>query len=471
MPNEQKVKVRKFYQNSSRPSNYVPNALVTSPPEYPPLMSGLMQINPETKDIWISAGREFLSDWINITAGGGGGGGVTSIDVNGGTGISVTPAGPITTSGAFTVVNTAPDLVVSLTAGTGIGVTGVYPSFTISSTAYNTIQEDGSGLTSRSTVNFVGTGVTATDDGGNLRTNVTIPGITASEGLSVVTGDPNDIELGRSALAATADFSVARYINAGTNTINISGNKVALTSHPYTADTSPAVIRGINTSANLVTQRSIGVLGSSAGDFAYGVYGSATGASGIGVYGINTTGAAGIGLWGEATQSGVWGKGSGVNAYGVYGQANSLTRSAVFGQQDNVSGYAIEGYKGAATSGQISPVIRLDVGSAGNVGANGQGSSIDFRCATVTGNNPKTQVKLGSWWSNATTASSTANFTIYVADAGAAPSANITFAGNGGIQLGKTLPTSSVGLNSGDLYTQTATELGGSGAQKVICVV
>lgn len=33
------------------------------------------------------------------------------------------------------------------------------------------------------------------------------------------------------------------------------------------------------------------------------------------------------------------------------------------------------------------------------------------------------------------------------------------------------LPTSSIGLNPGDLYTQTATELGGSGSQKVICVV
>ena len=84
MPNEQKVKVKKFYQNSSRPSNYVPNALVTSSPDYPPLMSGLMQINPETKDIWISAGRELVSDWINIASGGGGGGAV-AVQFNGAT--------------------------------------------------------------------------------------------------------------------------------------------------------------------------------------------------------------------------------------------------------------------------------------------------------------------------------------------------------------------------------------------------
>jgi hypothetical protein len=68
---EKKSNIKKFYQQSPKPSNYVPNVLVTSGPAYPPLMSGLMQINPETKDIWISAGKELVSDWINITSGGG----------------------------------------------------------------------------------------------------------------------------------------------------------------------------------------------------------------------------------------------------------------------------------------------------------------------------------------------------------------------------------------------------------------
>jgi hypothetical protein len=72
MATEKKTNIKKFYQQSAKPSNYVPNALVTSPPIYPPSRSGLMQINPETKDIWISAGRELVSDWINITSGGGG---------------------------------------------------------------------------------------------------------------------------------------------------------------------------------------------------------------------------------------------------------------------------------------------------------------------------------------------------------------------------------------------------------------
>jgi hypothetical protein len=71
---------------------------------------------------------------LTIAATGGGGGGVSSIDVDGGTGISVSPAGPITTSGTFTVTNTAPDQTVVLNNGTGINVTGTYPNFTINAT-------------------------------------------------------------------------------------------------------------------------------------------------------------------------------------------------------------------------------------------------------------------------------------------------------------------------------------------------
>ena len=68
------------------------------------------------------------------SGGGGGSGTVTSVDGTGGTGISVT-GGPITTSGTLTITNTAPDQVVSLTAGTGISTTGTYPNFTITNTS------------------------------------------------------------------------------------------------------------------------------------------------------------------------------------------------------------------------------------------------------------------------------------------------------------------------------------------------
>jgi hypothetical protein len=61
-----------------------------------------------------------------------GGGSVTSVDATGGTGISVS-GGPITTNGTFTITNTAPDQVVSLTGAGTTAVTGTYPNFTITS--------------------------------------------------------------------------------------------------------------------------------------------------------------------------------------------------------------------------------------------------------------------------------------------------------------------------------------------------
>ena len=59
---------------------------------------------------------------------------VTSVDAISGTGISVS-GGPITTSGSLTITNTAPDQVVYISNGTGINVTGSYPSFTVENTA------------------------------------------------------------------------------------------------------------------------------------------------------------------------------------------------------------------------------------------------------------------------------------------------------------------------------------------------
>ena len=57
---------------------------------------------------------------------------VTSVGVTAGAGISVGGTNPVTSSGSITVTNTAPDQVVVLTPGAGIGITGTYPNFTIS---------------------------------------------------------------------------------------------------------------------------------------------------------------------------------------------------------------------------------------------------------------------------------------------------------------------------------------------------
>jgi hypothetical protein len=59
---------------------------------------------------------------------------VTSVDLTAGTGISVS-GGPITSSGSITVTNTSPDQTVSIASGTGISVTGTYPSFTVTNSS------------------------------------------------------------------------------------------------------------------------------------------------------------------------------------------------------------------------------------------------------------------------------------------------------------------------------------------------
>lgn len=60
---------------------------------------------------------------------------VLSVGATAGTGISIAGTSPITSSGTYTITNTAPDQTVALTDGTGIDVTGTYPNFTITNTA------------------------------------------------------------------------------------------------------------------------------------------------------------------------------------------------------------------------------------------------------------------------------------------------------------------------------------------------
>lgn len=61
--------------------------------------------------------------------------GVISVELAGGTGISIGGNNPITSSGIITVTNTLPDQTVVLNSGTGISVTGTYPTFTITNTS------------------------------------------------------------------------------------------------------------------------------------------------------------------------------------------------------------------------------------------------------------------------------------------------------------------------------------------------
>lgn len=59
---------------------------------------------------------------------------VTSVSVTPGTGISASVTNPTTTPN-ITITNTAPDQIVTLNPGTGIGISGTYPNFTITNTS------------------------------------------------------------------------------------------------------------------------------------------------------------------------------------------------------------------------------------------------------------------------------------------------------------------------------------------------
>lgn len=94
---------------------------------------------------------------------------------NGGTG-----TGTATTDGQLLIGNTATGnwTVATLTAGTNVSITNGNGTIQIDASAgaggYATVQEEGSPLTARTKLNFVGSTLTAADDAGNTRTNVTV---------------------------------------------------------------------------------------------------------------------------------------------------------------------------------------------------------------------------------------------------------------------------------------------------------
>lgn len=117
-----------------------------------------------------------------------------------GTGISIS---------GNTITNSAPDQTVSLTGGGATSVTGTYPSFTITTNALATVQEEGSPLTQRGTINFIGGAATATDNAGNSRTDVSfdaeVNGIAALSGTGIVVQTGAGTFVNRSIALAASD--------------------------------------------------------------------------------------------------------------------------------------------------------------------------------------------------------------------------------------------------------------------------
>lgn len=126
-------------------------------------------------------------------------------------------------------VSIATRRMLNLIAGAGIILGGVDDAggdeveVTITATAgilyYQTIQEEGSDLTQRAKLNFIGAGVAASDDAGNDRSNITIPGTPISLVVrpAQITASQNDYAPGTATvlfLNSDADWSITGLVAA-----------------------------------------------------------------------------------------------------------------------------------------------------------------------------------------------------------------------------------------------------------------
>ena len=123
------------------------------------LVANDLVINQYVSLVYYLAG----TSWQMTRPGAGAGvGTVTSVDGTGGTGITVTGT-PITTSGTFTVTNTAPNQTVTLTGAGTTTISGTYPTYTVTGGGVNVSDSAWSLTGNAGTVdgtNFIGT----TDD-------------------------------------------------------------------------------------------------------------------------------------------------------------------------------------------------------------------------------------------------------------------------------------------------------------------
>ena len=140
---------------------------------------------------------------------------VTSVAATAGTGISISGS-PITSSGTLTITNTAPDQTVVLTSGTGINVTGTYPSFTIAATNNGTV-----------TSVALATGTTGTDisvsgspitSSGTITLNIPTASATNRGALSSTDWSTFNNKQGAITLTTTGSSGAATFV---ANTLNI----------------------------------------------------------------------------------------------------------------------------------------------------------------------------------------------------------------------------------------------------------
>jgi hypothetical protein len=198
------------------------------------------------------------SDWNTFN--GKGNGTVTSVGLTAGTGISVSGS-PITGSGSITVTNTAPDQIVTLTAGSNVTITGTYPSFTIAATGLSTGDVVGpASATDNAIARFDGTtgkliqnsAVTIADDGATV-----ISVNTTADALRITqTGTGNAILVEDSANPDASPFVVDASGNVGVGTLtptSFVGSGVAVVSTSSFAPSSAVVNKTNDSGAGAIS--------------------------------------------------------------------------------------------------------------------------------------------------------------------------------------------------------------------------
>ncbi len=206
---------------------------------------------------------------------------------------------------------------------------------------YETIQEEGSNLAAQSTLNFIGGGITATNDGANSRTNVTLDAtlnaLAAYNTNGILTQTGADTFAGRTLAAPAAGFTITNPDGVAGNPTFVLANDLAalegLASTGFAVRTGSDTWaqRTINGTTNRVSiTNGSGVAGNTIIDIDVAYVGQTS---------INTLGTIGTGVW-QGTSIGAQYGGTGQTSVAVgdilYGSATNVWSKRTIGSESQV---------------------------------------------------------------------------------------------------------------------------------------
>ena len=158
-----------------------------------------------------------------------------SVTIAGGTGITITES-PAASGGTITVTNSAPDQTVSLTNGGGVGVTGTYPSFTLTATDQSASNEGTLGVGAGTSTSSVITSNTSSASGVTVNAGggISISETTSSNGGSITLSATDQSITNEGILGVTTNPGADAWLRSNTSTANDIGlvgtNNMTITS-------------------------------------------------------------------------------------------------------------------------------------------------------------------------------------------------------------------------------------------------